>query len=99
MIQKTECNKCGQTSLILNDGETCFRKYDDNKGTCDGVMVASPDKLTRAERQARDRILRQEKGICRQCSNKLDFNSKAFCTEHLKKHRDRARERYANTND
>lgn len=79
------CKTCGQTSLILNSGDLCLRKFDDNKQTCKGTMRNIS--MTAAERQAQNRQIRKDKGICRQCSDPLDPKSIAFCTRHLEARR------------
>lgn len=43
--------------------------------------------MTAAERQAQNRQIRKDKGICRQCSDPLDPKSIAFCTRHLEARR------------
>jgi hypothetical protein len=90
------CSTCGQTSLILVDGEPCLRKFDDNKQTCYGTLMEID--MTPAERQAENRKQRRQKGICRQCSNTLAPKSVAFCEEHLKAHREKAKNSYVGKN-
>lgn len=92
------CDTCGQTSLLLEPGTLCLRKFDDYKQTCRGTMTQEETNMTAAERQAQNREQRKQKGICRQCSDALDPKSVAFCTTHLKTHREKAREKYVGKN-
>lgn len=55
-------------------------------------------KLTSTERQALNRKLRKQKGICRQCSGSLAPTSIVFCEDHLKAHREKAKSKYVSKN-
>ncbi len=94
MFNEVICDTCGQTGMFINSGVPCLRKFADGTKVCKGTMIEHKPKLTPAERQADNRLLRKAKGICRQCSNKLAPNSIAFCETHLKEHREKAKSKY-----
>jgi len=96
--------------MLLTPGSPCLRKFADGARVCDGVMEKDEAPLldnylarelgeltrplTAAERQALNRLDRKNRGICRQCSRRLAKNSVAFCDEHLKQHREKAKRNY-----
>jgi len=114
MSNEVVCNKCGQTGIFIIPGTPCLRKFADGTKICDGIMEKDNSvplenylarelgeltrPLTAAERQALNRLDRKNRGICRQCSNRLAKNSVAFCDEHLKQHREKAKQNYASKN-
>lgn len=100
MSNEVICDKCGQTGMFITPGTPCLRRFADGSKVCHGTMIEQEkQKLTPAERQADNRLLRKAKGICRQCSNKLAPNSVAFCEMHLKEHREKARLSYVSKNN
>jgi hypothetical protein len=98
------------TGMLITPGSPCLRKFADGTRICEGTMEKDESvllnnylarevgeltrPLTAAERQALNRLDRKNRGICRQCSNRLAKNSIVFCEDHLKQHRERAKQSY-----